>query len=115
MNGGRWVLLRVKDDDGQQNPPGASAGVADGHVIRELVVNTFAHRDWTRQNDIRLVVYRDPMEETKPGALPNGMTVEKMKGGQRTSRNANLVRILRGWTTGIRASAFRVHLRHWTG
>ena len=54
-------------------------------AIRELVVNAFAHRDWTRQNDIRLIVYRDHMEVTSPGALPNGMTVEKMKGGQQAA------------------------------
>ena len=29
-------------------------------VIRELLVNAFAHRDWTRQNDTRGVVYGDP-------------------------------------------------------
>ena len=39
-------------------------------VIRELLVNAFAHRDWTRQNDTRVVVYRDRMEVTSPGALP---------------------------------------------
>ena len=66
-------------------------------AIRELVVNAFAHRDWTRQNDIRLTVYRDRLEVTSPGALPNGMTVDKMKGGQQTPRNTNLVRILRDY------------------
>ena len=66
-------------------------------AIRELLVNAFAHRDWTRQNDIRLTVYSDRMEVTSPGALPNGMTVEKMKGGQQTPRNTNIVRILRDY------------------
>ena len=66
-------------------------------AIRELVVNAFAPRDWTRQNDIRLTVYRDRLEVTSPGALPNGMTVDKMKGGQQTPRNTNLVRILRDY------------------
>lgn len=66
-------------------------------VIRELVVNAIAHRDWTRQNDIRLVVYRDRMEVASPGALPNGMTVEKIKGGQQSQRNSNIVRILRDY------------------
>ena len=37
------------------------------------------------------------MEVTSPGALPNGMTVEKMKGGQQTPRNTNIVRILRDY------------------
>ena len=66
-------------------------------AIRELLVNALAHRDWTRQNDIRLTVFRDRMEVTSPGALPNGMTIEKIKGGQQSPRNANIVRILRDY------------------
>jgi len=66
-------------------------------VIRELLVNAFAHRDWTKQNDARLVVYNDRMEITSPGALPNGMSVEKIKEGQQAPRNTNMVRILRDY------------------
>lgn len=66
-------------------------------VIRELIVNAFAHRDWTRQNDIRLVVYSDRMEIESPGALPNGMTIEKIKAGQLMPRNTTMVRILRDY------------------
>ena len=66
-------------------------------VIRELLVNALAHRDWTRQNDIRLVVFRDRMEITSPGALPNGMTIEKIRSGQQAPRNTNMVRVLRDY------------------
>ena len=66
-------------------------------VIRELVVNALAHRDWTRQNDIRLIVYRDRMDVISPGALPNGMTIEKIRSGQQAPRNTNMVRILRDY------------------
>ena len=66
-------------------------------AIREVLVNAFAHRDWTRQGDIRVVVYENRMEVTSPGALPNGMTIEKMKVGQQSPRNANIVRILRDY------------------
>ena len=66
-------------------------------MIRELLVNAYAHRDWTRQNDIRLVVYGDRMEVTSPGALPNGMTIEKILAGQQAPRNNNMVRILRDY------------------
>ena len=66
-------------------------------VIRELIVNAFVPRDWTRQNDARLVVCNDRMEITSPGALPNGMTVEKIKEGQQAPRNTNMVRILRDY------------------
>lgn len=66
-------------------------------AIREVLVNAFAHRDWTRQADIRLIVYEDRLEITSPGALPNGMTVEKAKSGQQSPRNPNIVRILRDY------------------
>jgi len=66
-------------------------------VIRELLVNAFAHRDWTKQNDTRLAVYNDRMEITSPGALPNGMTVAKIKDGQQAPRNTNITRILRDY------------------
>jgi len=66
-------------------------------VIRELLVNAFAHRDWTKQNDARLTVYNDRMEITSPGALPNGMTVDKIMEGQQSPRNTNMVRILRDY------------------
>lgn len=66
-------------------------------AIRELIVNAFAHRDWTRKNATRLAVYNNRMEITSPGALPNGMTVEKIKEGQQAPRNTNMVRILRDY------------------
>lgn len=66
-------------------------------VIRELLVNAFAHRDWTRLNDVCLAVFSDRIEITSPGALPNGMTVEKIKAGLQSPRNLNIVRILRDY------------------
>ena len=66
-------------------------------AIRELLINAYAHRDWTRQNDIRLAVYGDRMEVTSPGSLPNGMTVDKILAGQQSPRNSNMVRILRDY------------------
>ena len=64
-------------------------------VIRELVVNAFAHRDWTRNTDIEISAYADRMEIISPGALVNGMTIDKLKAGQRTPRNNNIVSVLR--------------------
>ncbi|MGI9249584.1 MAG: ATP-binding protein [Pseudohongiellaceae bacterium] len=67
------------------------------NVIRELVVNAFAHRDWTRSTDIEISVYSDRMEIISPGALPNGMTIEKLKAGQRVPRNHNIINVLRDY------------------
>ena len=43
-------------------------------AVRELLINAFIHRDWTKQDYVRVVVYNNRMEITSPGALPNGMT-----------------------------------------
>jgi ATP-dependent DNA helicase RecG len=64
-------------------------------VIRELVVNAFAHRDWTHPNKVRLCIYRNRLEIESPGTLPNGMTVEKA--GQRLPRNPIMTNILRDY------------------
>ena len=66
-------------------------------VIREILLNAVAHRDWTRFADIELVIYADRLELTSPGSLPNTMTIEKMIAGQRSPRNPLLVDILRDY------------------
>ncbi|WP_028323110.1 RNA-binding domain-containing protein [Desulfatirhabdium butyrativorans] len=66
-------------------------------VIREVLLNAIAHRDWTRFADIELVIYEDRLELTSPGPLPNTMTIEKMIAGQRSPRNPLLVDILRDY------------------
>ncbi len=66
-------------------------------VIRELLVNAFAHRDWTRPTDVQLTVFADRLEVHSPGALPNGVTVEKATEGLRVPRNPNIVNILRDY------------------
>ena len=66
-------------------------------VIRELLVNAFAHRDWTRQTDVQLTVFADRLEVHSPGSLPNGVTVAKAKEGLRVPRNPNIVNILRDY------------------
>ena len=66
-------------------------------AVRELIINAFAHRDWTRQNTIEVAVFSNRMEIISPGALPNGMTVEKIKAGERTPRNNKIVNIFRDY------------------
>ena len=66
-------------------------------AIRETVVNALAHRDWTRFVDIEVGVYSDRIDIISPGALPNSMTVEKMKAGQRSPRNQLIVEVLRDY------------------
>lgn len=66
-------------------------------ALRELMVNALIHRDWTRFVDVEIVGYRDRLEITSPGALPNTMTIEKVLAGQRSARNAILVEVLRDY------------------
>lgn len=56
-------------------------------AVREAVLNAMAHRDWTRYEEIEIVRYADRLEVLSPGALPNSMTIKKMKGGRRSPRN----------------------------
>lgn len=66
-------------------------------ALRELVVNAFAHRDWTRADQIRIIAFADRLVVESPGALPNGMTPEKIKSGTRVMRNPAIVQMLRDY------------------
>ncbi len=66
-------------------------------AIREIVVNAFAHRDWSRSVDIEFSVYNNRLEVISPGALQNLMTVAKMIAGQRSPRNPLIVDVLRDY------------------
>ena len=66
-------------------------------ALREVIVNSIVHRDWTRSVDIEVAIYSDRMEIISPGALHNFMTIEKMMAGQRSHRNPILVEIARDY------------------
>jgi ATP-dependent DNA helicase RecG len=66
-------------------------------ALREAVLNAVVHRDWTRSVEVEVVAYRNRLEITSPGALPNSMSVEKMLAGQRSPRNPLVVDIMRDY------------------
>jgi ATP-dependent DNA helicase RecG len=66
-------------------------------AIRETLINTLAHRDWTKPAEIEAVNYSDRFEVISPGRLQNSMTVAKMIAGQRSARNPLIVDILRDY------------------
>ena len=66
-------------------------------VVREILVNAIAHRDWTRFLDIEITCYSDRLEIISPGAMQNSMTVEKMIAGQRSPRNVLIVDVLKDY------------------
>ena len=66
-------------------------------AVREAVVNAFAHRDWTRNEEVELARYGNRLDTLSPGALPNTMTVKKVLAGQRSARNPLIVEVLRDY------------------
>ncbi len=48
-------------------------------ALREAVVNAIAHRDYTINASIRVIVYEDRVEIRSPGKLPNTVTIDSMK------------------------------------
>ncbi|MCA1743677.1 MAG: RNA-binding domain-containing protein [Desulfonatronovibrio sp.] len=66
-------------------------------AVREVVLNALVHRDWTRSVDIEITRYNDRLEVISPGALPNSMTIEKMKAGRRTPRNPVIMEVMRDY------------------
>ena len=66
-------------------------------ALREGIVNALTHRDWTRYEQVEVARYSDRVEILSPGALQNGMTVEKMIAGQRVPRNLLISEVLRDY------------------
>ena len=87
-------------------------------AVREAVLNAFAHRDWSRPAHIEVSLYENRMEIVSPGALPNHVTVERMKLGLRMPRNPILVQTLRDYGyveqmgMGVRNKIIRGMLDH---
>ena len=67
-------------------------------VVREVVVNAIAHRDYTiTGTEIELSIYSDRLEIISPGRLPNTVTIERMKAGCRATRNELIKEVLRDY------------------
>ncbi|HOQ01172.1 MAG TPA: ATP-binding protein [Acetivibrio clariflavus] len=64
-------------------------------VIREAVVNSLVHRNYSISGSkIRVLMYNDRIEFRSPGRLPNTVTIEKMKIGVSYARNPFLVKYM---------------------
>ncbi|MCG8685698.1 MAG: putative DNA binding domain-containing protein [Desulfobacterales bacterium] len=65
------------------------------NVLRELIVNAVVHRDYTIIGaNIAVIVFEDRIEIKSPGAIPNSLTIEKIKQGIMYHRNPVLVQFL---------------------
>ncbi|HAO06327.1 MAG TPA: hypothetical protein DCQ50_04890 [Chryseobacterium sp.] len=64
----------------------------DERVLRELLINAFAHKSYTISGDIFIKVYSDRLEIINPGGLPLGITNNNILHSS-YSRNPHLKRI----------------------
>jgi len=62
-------------------------------VIRELLINAFAHKSYTISGDVMIAVYPDRMEISNPGSFPLGVTKDNIL-HQRIRRNPHLIRLM---------------------
>lgn len=87
-------------------------------VVREVLVNAVAHRDYTIMTDIELCIYSDRFEVISPGCLPNTVSIESMKAGCRAPRNHILMQTLRDYKyvenlgMGVQKKIIRGMLEH---
>lgn len=67
-------------------------------VIRELLVNTFAHRDWSIFGQrIRLFLFNDRLEFFSPGSLPNTLNLDRALAGISYYRNPLIAQMLKDY------------------
>lgn len=62
-------------------------------VLREVLVNAMAHRDYTISAPVRIIVYDDRIEVRTPGKLPNTVTIEALRLGVHVLRNPTIYNI----------------------
>lgn len=48
-------------------------------IIAEAIVNAIAHRDYTNNGSVQVMLFHDRLEVINPGELPLGWTTEKLK------------------------------------
>ena len=49
-------------------------------IIVEAIVNAIAHRDYTNNGSVQVMLFKDRLEISNPGSIPLGWTIEKLKG-----------------------------------
>lgn len=49
-------------------------------AVKEAIVNAVCHRDYTSNASVQIMLFRNRLEIWNPGALPYGLTVQKLRG-----------------------------------
>jgi predicted HTH transcriptional regulator len=75
-----FVLSRINmkvgaRDFGSQAPTEYELPVS---AVSEAIVNAIAHRDYTSNGSIQIMLFRNRLEIWNPGALPQGLSIEKL-------------------------------------
>ncbi len=64
-------------------------------ALREAVVNAIAHRDYTVNAPIRIILFENRVEFHTPGRLPNTVTIDSIRiGGAHVLRNPTIYNLL---------------------
>lgn len=77
-------------------------------ALRESIVNSFCHRDWSFDGEIQIEFFDDKASILSPGGLPNNATLESLKNGFVSRRNQiivdilNKIGIIKNYDTGVR-------------
>ncbi len=78
-------------------------------AIRELIVNAIVHKDYSLHQNVSIHVYADKLMIHSPGFLPEGITLENLKGMHASiKRNTKLaeafyaMKYIEGWGQGIK-------------
>ncbi len=67
-------------------------------AIREVLVNAVCHRDYSiTGSDILVSIFKNRIEVTSPGSLPNSININKIKHGCRYYRNQNIVNFMKDY------------------
>jgi predicted HTH transcriptional regulator len=77
----QFVLSNIRSKTGLRNK-GAQVEVEyelPMEAVTEAIVNAVAHRDYTSNASIQIMLFRNRLEVWNPGQLPLGMTIEKLK------------------------------------
>lgn len=80
-------------------------------ALREAVFNAIAHRDYTINAPVRIIIFSDRIEVHSPGRLPNTVTIDSIKvGGSHVLRNPSIYNILvkMGKVTDLGSGVIRI-------
>ena len=69
--------------------------LVDKDVIHEVIINAFAHNDYSRLDTPIFQIYSDRFEVTSFGGLVDGLTLEKFYEGTSMPRNREIMRIFK--------------------